>query len=105
MIFIALSCICLALVGRPSLHSYDACMFFFGFKGHPGDIAGKNKVRPLFLLIRFFLFSRKFNGAVLGSGSLVFMDRGLRILGLALPVILHLRSSMSVVGLLMVILP
>ena len=23
---------------------------FVGLKGHPGEIAGKNKVRPLFLL-------------------------------------------------------
>ena len=38
----------LALVGRPSLHSYDACMFFLGPKGHSGEIAGRNKVRPFF---------------------------------------------------------
>ena len=31
---------------------------FLGFKGHPGEIAGKNKVRPLFLLVRVVLFCR-----------------------------------------------
>ena len=41
----------LALVGRPSLHSYDACMVY---QVQPGEIAGKNMVRPLFLLIGFF---------------------------------------------------
>ena len=47
----------LALVERPSLHSYDACMVF-GLKGHSGEIAGKHKVRPLFLLDKVFLFNR-----------------------------------------------
>ena len=28
--------------------------WFIGFRGHPAEIAGKNKVRPLFLLKRFF---------------------------------------------------
>ena len=42
----------LALVERPRLHSYCACMFFW-VRRHAGEIAGKSMVRPLFLLIRF----------------------------------------------------
>ena len=77
-------------------------VWFIGFKGHPEEIAGKNKVRPLFLLKRFFCLVK--NG--FGFGFLVFCELiGPRILGLALPIILLLRSLMSVVGLLMVILP
>ena len=37
----------LALVGRPSLHGYDACMVI-GLRGHFGDFADKNNVRPSF---------------------------------------------------------
>ena len=33
-------------------------VWFIRFKGHPGEIAGKNMVRPLFLLKKVFLFSR-----------------------------------------------
>ena len=29
-------------------------VWFIGLKGHSGEIAGKNNVRPLFLLIGFF---------------------------------------------------
>ena len=43
----------LALAGQPSLHGYDACMGFFGRRGHFGGIAGKYNVRPLFLLLGF----------------------------------------------------
>ena len=43
----------LALAGQPSLHGYIACVFF-GLRGHFGEIAGKYKVRPLFLLSGFF---------------------------------------------------
>ena len=43
----------LAMVGRPSLYGYDACMVSW-VSGHPGEIAGKTMVRPLFLLKRFF---------------------------------------------------
>ena len=42
--------------------------------GHPREIAGKNKVRPLFSYEGFSVQSQ-FKGAVLGSGSLVFLDR------------------------------
>ena len=46
------SCICLLQrdgpVSRAMMH-----VWFIGFKGHPGEIAGKNKARPLFLLISF----------------------------------------------------
>ena len=43
----------LALVGQPSLHGYYACMVYWN-QGHLGEIAGKNKIRPLFLLFWFF---------------------------------------------------
>ena len=43
----------LALVGQPSLHGYYACMVYWN-KGHSGEIAGKNNIRPLFLLSGFF---------------------------------------------------
>ena len=33
-------------------------VWFIRFKGHPGEIAGKQMVRPLFLLKKFFLISR-----------------------------------------------
>ena len=39
----------LALVGQPSLH-----VWFIGLKGHSGEIAGINNIRPLFLLVEFF---------------------------------------------------
>ena len=42
----------LALVGQPSLRGRDACMVFSA-RGHPGEIAGKNYIRPLFLLLFF----------------------------------------------------
>ena len=29
-------------------------VWFFGLKGHSGEIAGENNVRPLFLLLVFF---------------------------------------------------
>ena len=44
----------LALVGRPSLHGYYACMVFLGLRGTPGEIADIKNVRPLFLLFVFF---------------------------------------------------
>ena len=44
----------LALVGQPSLRGRDACMVFRA-KGHPGEIAGKNFVRPLSLFLLFLL--------------------------------------------------
>ena len=47
----------LALAGQPSLHGYYACMVYWN-KGHSGEIAGINNMRPLFLLNGFFLFSR-----------------------------------------------
>ena len=43
----------LALAGQPSLHGYYACMVYWN-KGHLGELAGKNKIRPLFLLFGFF---------------------------------------------------
>ena len=43
----------LALVGQPSLHGYDACMVY-SVKGHSGEIAGKQNIKPLFLLPGFF---------------------------------------------------
>ena len=52
----------LALVGRPSLHGNDACMFFW-LLGHFGEIAGKKSVRPLFLLHEFFCLV-----GILGTG-------------------------------------
>ena len=75
-----------------------------GFKGHPGEIAGKSMVRPLFLLEEFFwLVEILKNGfGVWFSGTCGLVEP--RILGLVLPIILLLRSSMSVVGSLMVIL-
>ena len=33
-------------------------VWFIGLRGHFGEFAGKNMVRPLFLLFRVFLFSR-----------------------------------------------
>ena len=33
-------------------------VWFIGPEGHPGEIAGKNNIRPLFLLFWVFLFSR-----------------------------------------------
>ena len=51
----------LALAGQPSLHGHDAWMVYWtkgegGGEGggHFGEIAGKNKIRPLFLLFGFF---------------------------------------------------
>ena len=38
-------------------------VWFIGLKGHFGEIAGKNKVRPLFLLFSFFRLVR-----ILGKG-------------------------------------
>ena len=43
----------LAFAGQPSLHGYNACMVYWT-QGHFGEIAGKNKVRPVFLLFGFF---------------------------------------------------
>ena len=43
----------LASVGQPSLHGYGACVVYW-IKGHLGEFAGKNIVRPLFLLFGFF---------------------------------------------------
>ena len=53
VIFITFKLYMLALVGLPSLHSFDACMVYWN-KGHPGEVAGKNMVRPLFLFVGFF---------------------------------------------------
>ena len=48
----------LASAGQPSLHGF-LCMYgFIGIRGHLGEIAGKNKIRPLFLPFLVFLFSR-----------------------------------------------
>ena len=33
-------------------------VWFVGIRGHSGETAGKKNVRPLFLLIGVFLFSR-----------------------------------------------
>ena len=76
---------------------------FIGFKRHPGEIAGKNMVRPLFLLKKFFcLVEILVNGfGVWFSG--IYGQGGLRIPGLVLPIMLVLSFIMSVVGLLMVI--
>ena len=41
-----------ALAGQPSLHGNDACMVCWA--EHYGETAGKNVVRPLFLLFGFF---------------------------------------------------
>ena len=58
----------LALVGQPSLHGYDACMVY-SVKGHSGEIAGKQNIRPLFLLPGFFclveILLKKFWGLIL----------------------------------------
>ena len=62
----------LALVGRPSLHGYDACVVSWT-EGDFGEIAGKNNVRPLFLLHVLCVWS-EFQGKVLGVNSLVFLD-------------------------------
>ena len=43
----------LALVRQPSLRGYDACMVYV-VMGHSGGIAGKQNMRPLFLLSGFF---------------------------------------------------
>ena len=70
-------------------------VWFIGFKGHPGEIAGKNMVRSLFLLKKVFLFSQSSEKTVLGFDSLLLMDKGgLKILGLVLPITLLLRSLM-----------
>ena len=74
---------------------------FFELKGHSSEIAGKNKVRPLFLQERFFCLVE-----ILRFGSGVWCSDicglgGPEILGQALPVTLLLRSSMLGVGLLM----
>ena len=78
-------------------------VWFLGSKGHPGEIAGKNMVRPL-SPEKVSLLSRnpqkRFRCWFSGICGWV----GLRILGLVLPIILLLRSLMLVVGLLMVIL-
>ena len=47
----------LASVGQPSLHSFYARIVCWA-DGHLVEIASKNKVRPLFLLMWVFLFSR-----------------------------------------------
>ena len=39
-------------------------VWFIGLRGHHGEIAGKNKIRPLFLLLEFFCLV-----AILGKGS------------------------------------
>ena len=44
----------LALVGRPSLHGNYACMVYWTQGALPENFAGKNMVRPLFLLKSFF---------------------------------------------------
>ena len=63
-----------ALVRWLSLHCCDAYMVYW-VQG-VWKIAGKNKVRPLFLLKRFFcLVEILFSGTVLGFDSLVFVDR------------------------------
>ena len=49
-------------------------MVYVRFKGHPGEIAGKNKVRPLFLLIRFFCLVG-IQRCGFGVWFFVFMDR------------------------------
>ena len=43
----------LAFEGQPSLHGYDACMVYWT-KGHIGEFAGKNLVRPLFFSFKGF---------------------------------------------------
>ena len=53
----------LALVARPSLHGNYACLVYQVQGGTPGEIAGKNMVRPLFLLYWFFCLVR-----ILGKG-------------------------------------
>ena len=57
----------LALVGRPSLHGYYACLFI-GLMAHFGEVAGKNNVRPLFLPYGFFCLV-----GILGKGFGVFI--------------------------------
>ena len=44
-----------------------------GLMGHFGEIAGKNNVRPLFLLYGFSVLS-EFSRKVLGLASLAFLD-------------------------------
>ena len=44
-------------------------VWFIGFTGHPGEVAGKNMVSPLFLLKRFFclveILRKRFWGLIL----------------------------------------
>ena len=54
----------LALVGRPSLRGNFACMVYWTGGRHFGEFAGKNLVRPVFLLLEFFCLV-----AILGKGS------------------------------------
>ena len=62
----------LALAGQPSLHGL-MYLWFIGLKGHLGEIAGKNKIRPLFLFFLFFcLIEILGKGSV--SGILAFID-------------------------------
>ena len=82
-----------ASVGQPSLHSIYARMVYWA-EGHPGGIAGKNKVRLLILLIWFFCLV-----GILGFGSGVLSSDisglgGPDIHGQHLPVMLLLRFSM-----------
>ena len=60
----------LAFVRLPSLHGYCACMVFW-LREHSGEIAGKNCVRPLFLVLEFFCVVGHplFGGEVYLSGS------------------------------------
>ena len=48
-------------------------VWFVGLKGIPGEIGGKNMVRPLFLLKRFFSLVEILEN-VLGVGFLAFVD-------------------------------
>ena len=94
----------LASVGQPSLFVFMH-VWFLGLRGHSGEIAGKNNVRPLFLLYGFFCLV-----GILGNGSGVkffgiFGLGGPGILGHPpCPVTLVLSFLMSVVGSLMAIL-
>ena len=42
------------LLLTPSLHGNYMHVWFIGLRGHSGEIAGKQNMRPLFLLIGFF---------------------------------------------------